>query len=260
MNCFCGHREYRELFVASGREFLMVQCRACGQVRTETFEQGMRKQLYRPRDIEVYVDKEMYFRKLFCNIVVYIKRYKKTGRFVEIGAGVGLLVDEAQRAGFTASGFEPAKAGVQAAKKYFGVRLIPKLFSKSTLKGKADIIVLNHVLEHLPRPRQIIGEITATLTDKGILAIGVPNFGSIMSSLKKDNWQSLVPAQHRWQFTLKSLDALVASQGYRRLGYYSENHDRATYARWKQPVYWLLDQLALISGRGEAIFVVYEKI
>ncbi len=90
--------------------------------------------------------------------------------------------------------------------------------------------------------------------------IGVPNFDSIISILKKGRWQSLIPGQHRWQFTQKALNQLVLPFGFKKLGETGESHDRSMHPWWKQPIYWILDTIAIATHRAEAMLIVYQKI
>lgn len=243
--CFCGKSNATKVF--NSGDYRIVRC-SCGQVRTVG---GKRKTLYQSDDLSVYIEKESMFRQLFGQVVAFIKQFVTSGRLVDIGAGVGLLVDEANKAGFDAIGFEPSRPAVTAAKKRFGVTLKNSQFQKT----KADIIVINHVLEHLENPKKLLAEISCRY-----LFIGVPNFGSIMSMLKRERWQNLIPDQHRWHFTRKTLDALVVPFGFRRVGERYENHDRGMHPWWKRPIYTVLDTIALSTGRGEAMLVAYEKI
>lgn len=258
MRCYCGEKSYSLLF--SANDYFIVRCASCEQVRTLTPRQAQRKQVYNKEDISVYIDKEEMFRALFRRIIDFVTKYRVRGRFMEIGAGVGLLVDEARRAGFYTSGIEPSQAAVLAAQKYFGVHLVCEKFGKNSLKKPANIIVLNHVLEHLPHPHRVIQDIDLKVKKNTLLVIGVPNFNSIMSQLKRGHWQSLIPDQHRWHFTPQTLDRLVLPFGFVRKGFYMENHDRSMHYFWKLPVYWLLDHMALVTDRGEAMLVVYQKI
>ncbi len=258
MRCYCGAKDYKLLFLANG--FQIAQCLVCGQVRTITPSKIERKQIYNKEDISVYIEKEAMFRKLFKRVVDFIQCYKKGGSFLEIGAGVGLLVDEARKAGFDTSGFEPSSAAVLAAKKFFGVKLHRAKFSKNAIKKRVDIIILNHVLEHLQNPQQVVNIVNQSLRDDGILVIGVPNFNSIMSQIKKNRWQNLIPAQHRWHFTLQTLDALILPFGFMRKGFFMENHDRSMHPLWKHLIYWVLDNVALTFNQGEAMLVVYQKL
>lgn len=248
MRCLCASTKTKKLF-RSG-DYTITQCVACGQVRTLTPKGVVRKQEYSKEDIAVYIEKEMMFRELFRNVVLFIKKFQPRGVFVDIGAGAGLLVDEARKAGFDATGFEPSKAAKAAAKKYFGVKL------RSTYRKQyADVIVINHVLEHLENPKKLLLDLSCRF-----LFIGVPNFGGIMAQFKKGGWQSLIPDQHRWHFTLETLDALVVPFGFTRVGITYENHDRPMHPLWKRPIYAALDTIALATGKAEAMLVAYKKI
>lgn len=271
--CICGGAKYRCLFTAL--PFTIVQCISCGQIRTKTPVGVMRKYEYQLDDITVYLEKEQMFREIFRNIIGFIKKFRTNGTLVDIGANVGLLVTEANRAGFRAIGFEPSKAAVVAAKKYFGVNLIESEFNAKTFKRNkncipdlaeddgvfraVNIVVINHVLEHVPEPKKLLENITDILCSYGLLVIGVPNFGGIIAKIKKDKWQNLNPQQHLWHFTLSTLDNFVKPLGYSRIGVRTENHDRNMHPIWKRPIYWFLDTIALLTNKGEAILVIYRK-
>ncbi len=200
----CGKADADELFTANG--YSIVKCGGCGQVRTETLNGMKRTQYYEEENFSIYIEKEAMFRRIFRQKLYFLKRFKKHGRLLDIGASVGLLVDEAKIAGYDALGIEPSKGAVAAAKKHFGISLINKEFSASTVRRPVDIIIINHVLEHVPNAKKIIRDASRALVATGILVIGVPNFQSILSRLKRNRWQGLIPDQHRWHFTLKTLE------------------------------------------------------
>ncbi|MEK7119222.1 MAG: class I SAM-dependent methyltransferase [Patescibacteria group bacterium] len=269
MKCLCGTIQSKHLFQAG--KYPIVACLVCGQVRTVTPKGISRKQVYQAEDVTIYIEKEQIFRRLFADVVTFIRQFKTSGTLIDIGAGVGLLVDEAKIAGFDAIGFEPSKEMVKAAKKEFGIELIPKKFHKATpckrqgsglenTKTGIDIVVINHVLEHLPNPLDVIRDIRSALVKNGLLVIGVPNFGSFLAIWKKSRWQSLIPDQHRWHFTIQSLDRLIQPLGFIRIGMRQDNHDRSMHPWWKRPAYWMLDLIAVLTGRAEAMLVVYQKI
>lgn len=261
MKCLCGTIQSKHLFQTG--EYLIVECLACGQVRTLTPKGIGRKQVYQAEDTTVYVEKEQMFRQLFADVVTFIRAFKTSGTLIDIGAGVGLLVDEAKKVGFDAIGFEPSKEMVKAAKKYFDMPLIPSKFSQTRLDSrwkKVDVVVINHVLEHLPDPLQMVSDIRSILVQDGLLIVGVPNFGSFLADWKKARWQSLIPDQHQWHFTIQSLDRLIQPLGFVRVGMREDNHDRSMHPWWKRPAYWVLDHIAVLTGRAEAMLVVYKKI
>jgi 2-polyprenyl-3-methyl-5-hydroxy-6-metoxy-1,4-benzoquinol methylase len=210
--------------------------------------------------MNIYVKKEKEFRILFSRIIRFVKRYKKSGRVLEIGAGVGLLLSEAKKAKFSIVGFEPSRAGVRIARKNFNIRLVQSDFTKEKITDPCDVVILNHVLEHLPDPHRIIGEARAVLAPGGLLVIGVPNIGSFLARAKRKKWQSLIPEQHRWHFTKKTLDSLVTIHGFKPVGRLTDNHERTMHPKWKRPLYGILDTWTRITKNGEAILVAYKKI
>ena len=79
--------------------------------------------------------------------------------------------------------------------------------------GQADLVILSHVLEHLPEPKQSLHEITDLLVDEGFLYIELPGVFRI-HRVYKDTLRFLQNA-HLYHFTLRTLSALLADCGYR---------------------------------------------
>lgn len=257
MKCFCGASHATLLFRAGS--YNILQCTSCDQVRTEARTSAKRTGYYEEEDVQFYIDHQEIFRSLFRKLLGFIYKYAPKGTFLDIGAGVGLLLDEARHMGYRVIGLEPSQSSVKAAKNHFGIKLIQKEFLPGVITKKVDIILLNHVLEHLSNPREVIGLCANTLRAGGILVIGVPNFDSFMCRIKKGRWQSLIPAQHRWQFTLAALDRLVTPHGFRRIAVSYDNHDRSMHYWWKKPIYRVLDRVAIATGHAEAMVVIYRK-
>ncbi|MEK9143481.1 MAG: class I SAM-dependent methyltransferase [Patescibacteria group bacterium] len=254
MQCLCGERGASSLF--QSELYAVVRCVACGQVRIEAKRNAKRTGYYQEEDVQFYIDHQEMFRILFRRLLGFVHKFAPRGTLLDIGAGVGLLLDEARSMGYNVIGFEPSKASAVAAKKHFGIRLDSRLRGNDTV----DIVVINHVLEHLKDPKGIMRQCSKILGNTGTLVIGTPNFNSFMCLIKRGKWQSLIPTQHRWQFTLSTLDQLVTPHGFRRIAVSYENHDRSMHYFWKKPIYWVLDWLALLTGRAEAMLVIYKKI
>ncbi len=255
MKCLCGGNEITFLF-RSGL-YDVIKCAACGQVRIEAKRGAKRTQYYEEEDVQFYIDHQDMFRSLFRKLLGFVHRFTPKGTLLDIGSGVGLLLDEARKMGYKVIGFEPSRASVVAAKKHFGIKLINTEFKNSRLR--VDIIVVNHVLEHLKDPQEIISQCSKILRNTGTLVIGAPNFNSFMRRIKRGKWQSLVPSQHLWQFTLTTLDQLVIPHGFRRIAVSYENHDRSIHPFWKRSIYAVLDRVALMTGYAEAMLVVYHR-
>lgn len=255
--CICGERGGRRLFVAEG--FPIIRCLRCGQIRTITPPGLHRRGYYNNSDAQGYLKKQEMYRELFRNVLRFVKQFRTRGRLLDIGAGIGLLVDEARRLGFEAYGFEPSQSAVHIASRRFDIPLIASEFKPSLISNPVDIVVINHVLEHVKYPTQLLKHVHQVLSTQGLLVVGVPNFDSFLARIKRDRWQSLIPDQHRWHFTLRTLDQFILQFGFVRIGQTWENHDRTMHNFWKKPIYWVLDEIALFTGFAEAMLIVYEK-
>lgn len=255
MKCLCGESEATSLFRSGLND--VIECNACKQVRIVAEHGAKKTGYYKKDDVQFYIDKQDMFRSLFRKLLGFIQKFAPNGTLLDIGAGVGLLLDEAREMGYNVIGFEPSRASVAAAKKHFGIKLINSEFKNAKLH--VDIVIINHVLEHLKDPKEIIRQCSEILRNTGTLVIGAPNFNSFMSRLKRGKWQSLIPTQHRWQFSLSTLDNLVVPHGFRRIAVSYENHDRSIHYWWKKPIYWALDRMALLTGYAEAMVVIYKK-
>ncbi len=106
-----------------------------------------------------------------------IRRHKPEGRFLDVGCNLGMLLRWAQRMGWTAVGVEPSPSVSQLAAQHWGfqvyncfLRELPK-----NEEGSFDVIALSDVLEHVPNPKEFLGDVVRFLAKDGIVYIKVPN-------------------------------------------------------------------------------------
>lgn len=79
----------------------------------------------------------------------------------------------------------------------------------AVLPGSFDVVVLNHVFEHVPDASALLAQIAALTAPGAHLFVNVPNYGGWVPRLMKANWGALWPHQHVWQFTPATLRATV---------------------------------------------------
>lgn len=161
------------------------------------------------------------FKKRYKIIQKYIHK-SKTGRVLEIGCSNGVFLDIFKNHGFETWGVEPSKTAIVAKRK--GHTISRTLFQKTKLpKDYFDIVVLNHTLEHLKNPKQILKKVYRVLKRGGIVYIDVPNVGSLLSKMMGKRWPYLLPDEHIWQFDKESLSKLVRSSGFKILEWKSRS-------------------------------------
>lgn len=163
---------------------------------------------------ETYIEEESLFKNIFLKRVNKILKFKKRGKAMEIGCSTGLMLSLLQDRGWEISGVEISKKAAEAAKKW-GVNIIINDFMKVNIKEKFDVIILNHTLEHLENPAEVIKKVKNLLSPGGLIYIDVPNFGGLSAKLLGNNWPLLLPSEHLWHFTEKSLKILLEKLGFK---------------------------------------------
>tara|TARA_R110002049_G_scaffold243078_5_gene416854 strand:- start:1156 stop:1932 length:777 start_codon:yes stop_codon:yes gene_type:complete len=136
-----------------------------------------------------------------------IKKHKESGKLLEIGCNSGDFINMAKDNGYEVFGIEidevAAKQGISK-----GRNMIHGDFLKMNITEKYDIIVANHVLEHIPEIELIPKALKEVLAPNGVVIINVPNIDGNIVKIMKQNWCQMAPFTHIWFFTKKSMHKL----------------------------------------------------
>ena len=122
-----------------------------------------------------------------------------------------------------------------------------------------DVVVLNHVIEHVPDPRALLVEIRRILRPEGLIVLGAPNAGSLMARLIGARWASFRPGEHIWHFTPSTLRRLVESEGFRVVE--CEARDNNPVRSWslKDEVRRAISAVSRLTNRSEAMLLLARK-
>jgi 2-polyprenyl-3-methyl-5-hydroxy-6-metoxy-1,4-benzoquinol methylase len=135
-------------------------------------------------------------------------------KVLDIGCGRGYLLKRLQQAGWDCAGIDIPESPVPANE----IGLDCRHGDASILPwddGFFDLVVINHVLEHVPDHVLACREAARVLRSGGILYLGVPNFGSWQSRLFGRNWFPLEIPRHLFHYTPKTLAKVVSEAGLR---------------------------------------------
>jgi 2-polyprenyl-3-methyl-5-hydroxy-6-metoxy-1,4-benzoquinol methylase len=77
------------------------------------------------------------------------------------------------------------------------------------LTGKFDVITLFDVLEHVPDPQSVLRAVKDHLHPGGIALLFCPNLDSVGLSILRERSSLVMPAEHLFYFTPKSLRRLI---------------------------------------------------
>lgn len=101
---------------------------------------------------------------------------KDQTKILDIGSGSGEFLYMCKEVGLETQGVEPNKGYADYTINDLGLNVFNSTFEETDFtEGTFDIINLNHVLEHLPRPFEILSTINKLLKKGGIFAVDVPN-------------------------------------------------------------------------------------
>lgn len=196
----------------SRKDFKIYKCRKCGF--GQTLGADIQIGDYH-RDSE-YDAEESLFRNIFLKRFNLIYKYIKSGEVLEIGCSTGIMLSIFRENGFSTTGVELSKKAASIARAR-GIEVINKPFEKIEFSKKFDLIIMNHTLEHLENPVQVIDKCRKLLKPKGILYIDLPNFDSFSLKFQKSNWPLLLPKEHLWHFTEKSFKEIFDKMNFKIL-------------------------------------------
>ena len=160
----------------------------------------------------------------FPEILGWIKRFKPSGAFFEVGCGMGYFLRYAQDKGYSVSGIEYAGLGVTACREKFGLDVQQSsLEDFSPPSSRFDVIFMGDVLEHLLQPLEMLRKARTMLKPSGIVALEVPSmFNSLTGRLAVAGYRLLrmqkkmsMPPYHVSEFTPATLRAMILKAGFR---------------------------------------------
>ncbi len=234
----------KEMMFGMRHEFIYLKCAACGCLQLQQI----------PNNISDYYPKEAYysfatpslspFQKYFKNyllgklfnyyvgnfsIIGYLmshsyylqKRYawirclngiNKSASILDIGSGAGKYLDELYACGFkNIKGMDPyiekdiiSQHGIQIKKQNI-----------NDINGTYDLIMLNHVFEHLEHPLEILSKLKTLLTSAGQLLIRVPLVDSYAWEKYGVHWYQIDAPRHFYLHTKKSMELLANKTGFK---------------------------------------------
>lgn len=134
-------------------------------------------------------------------------------RLLDVGAHIGVFVEEACRNGWQAQGIEPSKWAVESAKGR-GIDLTQGFLEDRPFKDQTfDVITLWDVIEHLTDPAAELELCNELVEPGGWIAIHTMDAGSLAARILGRRWPWLME-MHLYYFDRKSLGELLQRTGF----------------------------------------------
>jgi SAM-dependent methyltransferase len=138
------------------------------------------------------------------------------GSLVEVGCGLGMLLEEFRKDGWEVLGIEPNRGYCRLIEKDLGIRVIPTILESAGIPdASADVVVMLHVIEHVPDPLGTLQEIYRILKPGGHLVMETPRYDTVTFRLLGKRERSLNCCGHIYFFTTETLRRAYEKAGFR---------------------------------------------
>ncbi len=134
---------------------------------------------------------------------------------LDVGCGRGVLLGPLADMGFSAHGVEASESAIRGAPPSAEIRIAPTLRDAGYAPVSFDEIILWHVLEHLPDPRETLDECFRVMKPHGKIVVALPNFSSFQARWSGEDWFHLDPPRHLFHFPEKALRRLLERTGFK---------------------------------------------
>ena len=173
----CGADNPKTLFVSHDRmlkgkeNFQAVQCQNCELIYLNPRPSSHVMSQYYPENYSPFLkDKNKIIQKIRETLLdLEVRNFKKTippgGRILEIGCARGDFLNAAQKTNlWKIQGIEMNPSAAAWGRKHFGLKIITGTLRKKPFPNQHfDVVIMRHVLEHLPDPAETLIEIKRIL-------------------------------------------------------------------------------------------------
>ncbi len=155
-------------------------------------------------------------RRTFAERLRYLPTPVPGSRLLDVGASIGVFVEQARRLGWEAEGIEPSAWAATHAREVLGQPVQTGLIGgEPTLPGPYAVVTMWEVIEHLPDPAAVLAELRNRLAPGGFLALSTPDARAPVARLLGRRWPGWkkVP-EHLFFFDRPTLDRLLRAAGF----------------------------------------------
>lgn len=223
----CGGRDLHLYYtLGNDGQFRYYKCRCCSLVNYDLsggIDQAQYTTIfYDPVDAgeKKNLDKDQSFRFIQENL-------ETTGRLLDIGCGTGRLLYLAKQAGWQAKGLELSADMAEFVQQRVGVEVQVADFMEMEPDpndlGQYDLVVLRHVIEHLPDSILAMSKIGRLMKPDGYLLLEMPNIEGLTMKwsrtvvklgLHKRRFAADYMAGHCNEFSRESMQYLARRTGF----------------------------------------------
>jgi SAM-dependent methyltransferase len=224
-------KECEDLLHGIAGKWSLIECRNCGLIRTDPMPSddqiaALYPSTYSPHHRGAKSAEARGVGAILRRIAIspYELRFGAAGiacrpfgarRFLDVGCGAGTLLRKMADAGWHGTGVDISRPALAEARVSVPeASLFEGTIESVALTGPYELIAMQHVLEHVPRPMECLRRCFELLSPGGILLIALPNIQSAEARLLGRHWVGLDIPRHLLHFREPVLIELLQSCGY----------------------------------------------
>ena len=128
---------------------------------------------------------------------------------------MGFLLAKFREDGWKVDGIEPNKGFCDFIDEHHGIEVSPTILEEAKRRAASfDVIVMLHVIEHVPDPLVTLKEIYRVLKPGGTLVLETPRYDSLTFKLLKHRERSVSCDGHIYFFTTDTLRSMSEKAGF----------------------------------------------
>jgi SAM-dependent methyltransferase len=142
--------------------------------------------------------------------------YPDRGKLLEIGSSLGFLLADFKHDGWDVLGLEPRPFSCRFTRETHGIEAINSILEEAGIPDQTfDVVLLNHVIEHMEEPLGTLREINRVLKPNGHFVLETPRYDTLMFKLLGRRERSINCEGHIYFFTTQTLRKLYEAAGFR---------------------------------------------
>lgn len=158
--------------------------------------------------------------------IKFFRSYKKRGRVVDLGCGMGYFLLACRMYGYDVEGVDISDYAANYLKNELTIPLrLGSIEEIESGSASIDVITMWHFLEHTSNPENYLKKAYVWLKRDGLLVVDVPNYEGTDAQKKWGEWTGWDLPYHFYHFTPKTLNDILFKYGFkviRRKDYHSE--------------------------------------
>lgn len=155
----------------------------------------------------------------------FVRNYAQHGTLVDIGCSTGLFLNEARRQGFDVAGVEFSGSSASFARDHFHLSVTDgDIHALDYAEGTIDVLTMFDVIEHVRDPARDILAAYRLLKPGGLFILSTPNIDGLFPKASEPlarplgYWPHPEPPWHLYQFSVRTLSAMLEARGFACLG------------------------------------------